>query len=61
MPIAVTVSKAGAHVDPHCDLNFLHRPDVHWGEARGAIMSGLVMRLRQSAFTICGTAVRLVA
>jgi pimeloyl-ACP methyl ester carboxylesterase len=39
---AIIGLQAGAHVDPYYDLNFLHRPDVHGGEACAAIVSGLV-------------------
>jgi pimeloyl-ACP methyl ester carboxylesterase len=39
---AIIGLQAGAHVDPYYDLSYLHRPDVHGGEACAAVVSGLV-------------------
>jgi pimeloyl-ACP methyl ester carboxylesterase len=34
--------QSGAHVEPYYDLQWLHRPDVHGGEACAGIVSGLI-------------------
>jgi pimeloyl-ACP methyl ester carboxylesterase len=34
--------ESGAHAAPYYDLDWLHRPDVHGGEACGALVSGLI-------------------
>jgi pimeloyl-ACP methyl ester carboxylesterase len=39
---AIIGLEAGAHVDPYYDLNWLHRSDVHGGEACAGMVSGLI-------------------
>lgn len=39
---AIIGLQSGAHVDPYYNLEWLHRPDVHGGEACAGIVSGLV-------------------